>query len=156
MASGPGFSAGAGGGDRNVSAAYGDRVKAGAERHLAPDYPTPALSGLRALSILAVIVSHTGLQNRVPGVFGVTVLFFISGFLVTTLVIGEHRRSGTIAVGAFYMRRLLRLYPPLIVSVAVTSAAWVSYRDIKRPVMGLRRRFESRVAAMDATLRLPR
>lgn len=73
----------------------------------------PSLDGLRALSILLVMASHSGLQDRVPGVFGVTVFFFISGFLITTLLVGEYRRSGTIAVGAFYMRRFLRLFPPL-------------------------------------------
>ncbi|GLS44526.1 acyltransferase family protein [Methylobacterium brachythecii] len=96
------------------------------DSRLAPGHPIPALDGLRALSILLVMVSHTGLQDRVPGVFGVTVFFFISGFLVTTLMIGEHRRSGTIAVRAFYMRRLLRLYPPLIVSVVIVGAVWVA------------------------------
>lgn len=86
----------------------------------------PALDGLRALSILIVMISHSGLQDRVPGVFGVTVFFFISGFLITTLLVGEYQRSGRIAVGAFYMRRFLRLFPPLCVFVAVSCLVWVA------------------------------
>jgi peptidoglycan/LPS O-acetylase OafA/YrhL len=86
----------------------------------------PSLDGLRALSILIVMASHSGLQDRIPGVFGVTVFFFISGFLITTLLVDEYKRSGTIAVGAFYMRRFLRLFPPLFVFVALTGAVWVA------------------------------
>lgn len=94
----------------------------------------PSLDGLRALSILLVMTSHSGLQDRVPGVFGVTVFFFISGFLITTLLIDEYRRSGTIEIGAFYMRRILRLYPPLLVMIAVTGAAWVAAGERLHPL----------------------
>lgn len=84
----------------------------------------PGLDGLRAISILLVMLSHSGLQALVPGVFGVTVFFFISGFLITTLLLREQERHGRIALGQFYIRRLLRLYPPLIVFVAVSAIAW--------------------------------
>lgn len=80
----------------------------------------PGLDGLRALSILIVMISHSGLSHVVPGVFGVTVFFFVSGFLITTLLIEEQRRTGSIAVKSFYIRRFLRLYPPLVVSIAFT------------------------------------
>lgn len=71
----------------------------------------PGLDGLRALSILIVMISHSALAHIVPGVFGVTVFFFVSGFLITTLMLAEHQRSGGIAIRLFYIRRLLRLYP---------------------------------------------
>lgn len=93
---------------------------------LAAGHPIPCLDGLRALGILVVMVSHSHLQNLVPGVFGVTLFFFISGFLITTLLMTEHARTGTIAVGAFYMRRLVRLYPPLIVYVVLSGLVWVA------------------------------
>ena len=80
----------------------------------------PGLDGLRAVSILLVMLSHSGLGHLVPGVFGVTIFFFISGFLITSLMIAEWRRHGRLAVGAFYARRMIRLYPPLIVSILVT------------------------------------
>lgn len=85
----------------------------------------PGLDGLRAISILLVIVSHSGLQAVVPGVFGVTIFFFISGFLITTLLLREQERSGRIGLGMFYVRRLLRLYPPLIAFVLVSVLVWV-------------------------------
>ena len=86
----------------------------------------PGLDGLRAISILLVMLSHSGLQKLVPGVFGVTVFFFISGFLITTLLLREQEKRGRVALGQFYIRRLLRLYPPLIVYVAVSVIVWVA------------------------------
>ncbi|WP_128560863.1 acyltransferase family protein [Methylobacterium crusticola] len=86
----------------------------------------PGLDGLRAFSILVVMASHSGLHALVPGVFGVTVFFFISGFLITALLLDERERTGGIAVGPFYARRLLRLYPPLVALVAITGAVYVA------------------------------
>jgi len=48
-----------------------------------------ALDGLRAISILLVILSHAGLGHIVPGGLGVTIFFFISGFIITRLMITE-------------------------------------------------------------------
>jgi peptidoglycan/LPS O-acetylase OafA/YrhL len=84
----------------------------------------PGLDGLRAISILLVMISHAGLQNLVPGVFGVTVFFCISGYLITRLLLDEFDRTGAIAIGPFYARRMLRLSPPLVVYVAVMAAVW--------------------------------
>lgn len=75
----------------------------------------PGLDGVRAVSVLIVMTSHSGLQHVVPGVFGVTVFFFLSGFLITALLINAFEATGTIDIGAFYLRRMLRLYPPLLV-----------------------------------------
>lgn len=88
----------------------------------------PSLDGLRAVSILLVFCAHAGLSNLIPGGFGVTIFFFLSGFLITTLLCREHARTGSIAFGAFYLRRLLRLGPPLlltvILAVLLTLAGW--------------------------------
>ena len=46
----------------------------------------PSLDGLRAVAILIVFLSHAGLSHIVPGLFGVTVFFFLSGYLITTLI----------------------------------------------------------------------
>jgi len=54
----------------------------------------PSLDGLRAVSILVVFVSHAGLE-AVPGGFGVTVFFFLSGYLITTLLRREFETHGT-------------------------------------------------------------
>jgi len=81
--------------------------------------PIPSLDGLRAFSIIVVALSHAGLGYIVPGDFGVTVFFFLSGFLITTLLLGEIETKGSINLRAFYLRRLLRLSPPLIVTLLI-------------------------------------
>jgi peptidoglycan/LPS O-acetylase OafA/YrhL len=94
----------------------------------APSYDyVPALDGLRALSVGLVILSHIGFKHYLPGGFGVTAFFFISGFLITRQVLAEQQRRGQLALGAFYIRRLLRLYPALLVSVAVGGTLFVSF-----------------------------
>ena len=81
----------------------------------------PSLDGLRAVSILIVIASHVGLHNLVPGGFGVTVFFFISGFLITRLMFAEVERSGRLSLPRFYTRRFLRLAPALLLMILVTG-----------------------------------
>jgi peptidoglycan/LPS O-acetylase OafA/YrhL len=69
------------------------------------------------------MLSHFGLKV-VPGLFGVTIFFFISGYLITTQLLGEIGRTGTIELGNFYMRRLLRLYPALLVAITLGAGAY--------------------------------
>lgn len=72
----------------------------------------PALDGIRAVSIAIVFVAHAGLGTIVPGGFGVTVFFFLSGFLITTLLRREYARDARISFKNFYVRRALRIFPP--------------------------------------------
>jgi len=74
-----------------------------------------SLDGLRCLSILPVIWHHAT-PRPLPGIWGkgpagVDLFFCISGFLITTLLVREQARTGTIALGAFYFRRGLRILP---------------------------------------------
>ena len=86
----------------------------------------PSLDGLRAISILIVLVSHAGYGSVVPGGLGVTIFFFLSGYLITTLLMDERERLGRIHIGKFYLRRVLRLFPPLLVTLAVAySLVWL-------------------------------
>lgn len=87
----------------------------------------PGLDGLRAISILLVMASHSALAQVIPGVFGVTVFFFVSGFLITSLLLEEHKRAGGIAIKAFYVRRFLRLYPPLVASIFATALVYWAF-----------------------------
>ena len=82
----------------------------------------PGLDGLRAIAVLIVLVAHFGLGHLVPGGFGVTVFFFISGFLITRLLIAESEKKGGIGLMDFYIRRFIRLIPALIGMTVVTSA----------------------------------
>lgn len=77
----------------------------------------PALDGLRALAVTAVIVQHAGYV--VGGYFGVTIFFVISGYLITGMLLAEHDSTGVIALGAFYRRRFARLAPALSLAVVV-------------------------------------
>lgn len=75
----------------------------------------PALDGLRALAIAAVIWHHS-LPCAFPGWLGrghagVPLFFALSGFLITRLSCAEQRATGDIALGAFWMRRSLRIFP---------------------------------------------
>lgn len=81
-----------------------------------------SLDGIRAVSITLVFVAHCGFGHFVPGGFGVTIFFFLSGYLITRLLCREWEGHGQIALGAFYMRRALRLGPPLIVTLACAMA----------------------------------
>ncbi len=84
----------------------------------------PSLDGIRAISFFIVFVSHAGLGNIVPGGFGVTVFFLLSGFLITTLLRFEYARNMRIWLGGFYMRRALRILPPLYVSLALAAVLY--------------------------------
>ncbi len=83
----------------------------------------PQLDGLRAIAVLIVLAGHIA---HVPGAFvGVVVFFALSGFLITSLLLKEWARNGTIALGHFYLRRLLRLYPALV-ALLVGYLVWVA------------------------------
>jgi peptidoglycan/LPS O-acetylase OafA/YrhL len=84
------------------------------------EFYIPSLDGIRAVSFLIVFVAHAGLDGLVPGGFGVTVFFFLSGYLITTLLRREYARHGAISYQNFYIRRILRIFPPyyLVLSVA--------------------------------------
>jgi peptidoglycan/LPS O-acetylase OafA/YrhL len=79
----------------------------------------PSLNGIRAVSVLLVFFAHAGYGDFVPGGFGVTVFFFLSGFLITSLLIDEFYRNNSISIKKFFIRRLSRLFPPLIVFLTV-------------------------------------
>jgi peptidoglycan/LPS O-acetylase OafA/YrhL len=81
----------------------------------------PSLDGIRALSILLVIAWHLSSSGTAPwlaqlwridaGNLGVRVFFVISGYLITSLLLAEHARTGTISLRRFYLRRALRIMP---------------------------------------------
>ena len=77
----------------------------------------PSLNGIRACSVLLVVTGHCGFGKVVPGGLGVTIFFFLSGFLITTLLLEEQSRTNDISLKKFYARRLLRLSPPLLVTL---------------------------------------
>ena len=82
-----------------------------------------SLDGLRALCALGVIAYHMRLSWCGGGLLGVTVLFVLSGYLVTAGLMREFSKTrGTISLGSFWRRRIARLMPTCLVFVAVTGA----------------------------------
>ncbi|MBK6583475.1 MAG: acyltransferase [Gammaproteobacteria bacterium] len=83
--------------------------------------PTIAsLDGIRALAVMLVFVAHAGFSHIVPGGFGVTIFFFLSGYLITTLMRVEQESTGRIRYKNFYLRRIYRIFPPLYVVLIIT------------------------------------
>ena len=96
----------------------------------------PGLDGLRAFSIIAVLLYHGGVAWAGGGFLGVEVFFVLSGFLITSLLVAEWRRRRTISLRSFWGRRARRLLPALLFVVA---AIGVYYTQVSpdRAVPGL-------------------
>jgi peptidoglycan/LPS O-acetylase OafA/YrhL len=82
----------------------------------------PELDGIRAIAVALVIASHAGLYGKVPGGFGVTIFFFLSGYLITSLLRMEVNKTGHVDFRAFYLRRVLRIMPPLYITLVILTA----------------------------------
>ncbi|MFM8311664.1 MAG: SGNH hydrolase domain-containing protein [Ilumatobacteraceae bacterium] len=81
------------------------------------------IEGLRAVAVVAVLLFHFGVPGTSGGFVGVDVFFVISGFLITSLLIAERERSGTVSILRFYARRARRLLPISTVVLATTAVA---------------------------------
>jgi peptidoglycan/LPS O-acetylase OafA/YrhL len=97
----------------------------------------PALDGLRAVAVAMVLCFHAGFGWMGGGYFGVSIFFTLSGFLITTLLIEERKRTGAIALGSFIARRAQRLLPASIACLALVSVARLAGQFDQVP--GLRR-----------------
>jgi peptidoglycan/LPS O-acetylase OafA/YrhL len=82
----------------------------------------PALDGLRALAVAAVLLFHADLGIARGGFLGVSVFFTLSGFLITRLLIDERERAGRISLSGFYGRRVRRLIPAAYLCIAAVLA----------------------------------
>jgi peptidoglycan/LPS O-acetylase OafA/YrhL len=97
----------------------------------------PALDGLRAVAILFVIFFHASALQFVGGYIGVDIFFVLSGYLITSILLNEHERTGRISLHRFYFRRVLRLAPALslllfaYLSLAALSSGHLSEEAIK-------------------------
>lgn len=90
------------------------------------------LDGLRAVAVLLVILSHYGFNREVPGALGVTIFFFLSGYLITTLLVRETVDLGAVNKRDFYIRRFLRLSPELACLLIVSGIGGVFYVGFPR------------------------
>ena len=81
----------------------------------------PGLDGLRAASVSIVAFAHFGFSDLIPGGLGVTVFFFLSGYLITRLLLAEQVKHARVDLGRFYGRRFLRLGPELLAFLLFTA-----------------------------------
>ncbi len=81
----------------------------------------PELDGLRAVAVLLVVVHHCVQPHRFSGFVGVDIFFVLSGYLITTILVTEIGRTGSVRLATFYAKRLLRLYPALVVMLVLTT-----------------------------------
>jgi peptidoglycan/LPS O-acetylase OafA/YrhL len=89
----------------------------------------PALDGIRAVAVGLVLAEHGGLPGVPGGFLGVDVFFVLSGFLITSLLLEELGRTGRISVRDFWIRRVRRLLPALLVVVAAVLVARSMFPD---------------------------
>lgn len=83
----------------------------------------PGLDGLRAIAVLGIIIYHLNKQLLTGGFLGVDTFFVISGYLITSLLLKEYDDTGIIKLKSFWIRRLKRLLPAVIVLLMVVGTA---------------------------------
>jgi peptidoglycan/LPS O-acetylase OafA/YrhL len=98
----------------------------------------PSLDGLRALSVIGVLFYHGGFSWMPGGFLGVEVFFVVSGYLITSLLIGEQEKTGRIDFKNFWIRRARRLLPALFAMI-VAILIWAAFFGSERDMSDLRR-----------------
>lgn len=81
----------------------------------------PAIDGLRAVAVIAVMLYHLGFTWIPGGFLGVDLFFVISGYVITRLLLDSIQRSGGLDLRAFYGARVRRLLPPLVFMIITTT-----------------------------------
>ena len=106
----------------------GPRVSPDAPRKGATLAYLPALDGIRGVAMIGILGVHGGVYLTAGGFFFLDSFFALSGFLITSLLLVEWRKRGTIKLGAFWARRARRLLPALfvmLIGVAVLFGIFV-------------------------------
>ena len=81
----------------------------------------PAIDGLRALAVFAVVLYHLGISWIPGGFLGVDLFFVISGYVITRLILDSIESANGLDIKEFYAARIRRLLPGLVVLIIVTS-----------------------------------
>ena len=89
----------------------------------------PALDGVRAVAVVLVLLFHQGFSWMTGGYVGVSVFFTLSGYLITSLLLVEHRRNGRISFAGFYTRRVKRLMPAGLLCLGVIAVLGAAGRQ---------------------------
>lgn len=96
-----------------------------------------SLDGIRCIAILVVLWHHSAISSNISlggiserGFLGVDLFFVLSGFLIVTLLLREKSRRGEIALGKFYMRRTLRIFPPYYALLALLVVVYLAIPNL--------------------------
>lgn len=84
----------------------------------------PALDNVRGYAVIMVMLFHCGNQVFRIGRVGVDLFFVLSGYLITSLLLQEYGKTGTVGIKKFYARRFLRLLPVLLLGVILANVLW--------------------------------
>lgn len=79
----------------------------------------PGLDGIRAIAVIAIIIFHLNPKWLPGGFLGVDTFFVISGYLIAMLLINEYEKTGTINILQFWIRRMKRLFPPVLFMILI-------------------------------------
>ena len=94
----------------------------------------PILDGMRGLAIILVLLAHYGLGGIIPGGFGLFTFFVLSGYLITSLLINEaDNHNGRVHINNFYIRRILRLAPALMLHIIGYNLILIFYLEKPQP-----------------------
>ncbi|HQF96655.1 MAG TPA: acyltransferase, partial [Microthrixaceae bacterium] len=80
----------------------------------------PPFDGVRGGAMIMVLLAHLSYSQFASFAASVDMFFVISGFLITTLLLEEHRKTDRVDMGEFYWRRAFRLFPMLYATLAAT------------------------------------
>ena len=90
----------------------------------------PSIDSLRALAVLAVIIYHVDVNYLPGGFLGVDLFFVLSGYLISSLIIKEFRKTGTVNFYNFYIRRARRLLPAVYFMITVGLVVMVLFNEV--------------------------
>ncbi len=90
----------------------------------------PSIDSLRALAVLAVIIYHVDVNYLPGGFLGVDLFFVLSGYLISSLIIKEHRKTGSLNLYNFYIRRARRLLPAVYFMITVGLVVMVLFNEV--------------------------
>ena len=97
----------------------------------------PDIDGLRAVAVLAVVGFHAFPQSITGGLVGVDIFFVISGFLISSIIF-QGLRSDRFSYLEFYIRRIKRIFPALIlVLLGCLVVGWFALYDVEFKPLGL-------------------
>ena len=90
----------------------------------------PSIDSLRALAVLAVIIYHVDVNYLPGGFLGVDLFFVLSGYLISSLIIKEFKKTGTVNLYNFYIRRARRLLPAVYFMITIGLVVMVLFNEV--------------------------